>query len=77
MFHIRFCKHYHLQRAWKNYKASSQLQGFTPDSKPSHLLLFYAVESGLKDLFVSENRLKECPEGGLLYSHDLKKLLLR
>lgn len=76
MLPIQSCLDLDLEQAWKTHRKGDRLGGLPIPS--SQLLLFYAVECGLKHLIVRLEKLRDVgPRNGLLYSHDLAKLLER
>ncbi|MBF0141378.1 MAG: hypothetical protein HQL74_14000 [Magnetococcales bacterium] len=74
MIPITNCEDFKLEQAWKKFKRTDRLQGLPPES--ANLLLFYAVECGLKHLLLAKLASPKCPVSGkgLLYSHNLKAI---
>ncbi|MBF0215076.1 MAG: hypothetical protein HQM00_16205 [Magnetococcales bacterium] len=74
MIPIENCKDFDLMQAWKMHGKADRLQGLPPAS--AHILLFYAVECGLKHLLLAKHALRACPYGRqLFHSHDLARIL--
>ncbi|MBF0435410.1 MAG: hypothetical protein HQL77_08555 [Magnetococcales bacterium] len=72
MIHITNCKDFKLEQSWKRLRGACMLQGLPLES--ANLLLFYAVECGLKHLLLAKLASPKCPGEGLLYSHNLKAI---
>ncbi len=75
MIPVSNCQDFNLEQSWKTHKRADRLKGLPPAS--ANLLLFYAVECGLKSLLLKTRNLTTCPKNrdNLLYSHDLAKIL--
>ncbi|MEO5365979.1 MAG: hypothetical protein H7831_06430 [Magnetococcus sp. WYHC-3] len=73
---IKNCEDYDLKKSWKAHGDAHGVQGLQKTS--ANLLLFYAVECGLKYLYLREKNLKKCPKYNRdpFRSHDLKKILM-
>ncbi|MBF0182459.1 MAG: hypothetical protein HQM03_20780 [Magnetococcales bacterium] len=69
MIRLDHCHDIDLVRAWKTHGGTDRLQGLPTAS--AYILLFYAVECGLKHLLLEKNRSPKCPDKGLFHSHDL------
>ncbi|HIJ83134.1 MAG: hypothetical protein HW380_1084 [Magnetococcales bacterium] len=76
MIHVSNCRNYKLDQSWKTHRKAVKLQGLSPAS--ANLLLFYAVECGLKSLLLKKHLWTTCPtdRGNLLRSHDLAKIFM-
>ena len=63
-----------LQKAYNSHKKSAQTMHETISHK---LLLFYALECGLKSYYLKQHNFKDAVQGKLKdnYGHDVKKLL--
>ncbi|MBF0134884.1 MAG: hypothetical protein HQL65_01480 [Magnetococcales bacterium] len=74
MIRIDKCKYFNLKKSWKTLSSSSKLNGMPEPS--SRLLLFYAVECGLKHLLLRQEPV-QCPDNknNLLYTHKLPDIV--
>ncbi|MBF0628403.1 MAG: hypothetical protein HQL91_09285 [Magnetococcales bacterium] len=74
MIPIKNCQDFDLISAWKMHRKADRLHGLP--SASANILLFYAVECGLKHLLLKERALRACPDSrNLFHSHDLAKIL--
>ena len=74
MIPIEKCSDFELEKAWKMHKRVDRLEGLPNAS--NYMLLFYAVECGLKHLLNRERSQLLCPNTprNLFMSHDLVKI---
>ncbi|MBF0438467.1 MAG: hypothetical protein HQL93_05025 [Magnetococcales bacterium] len=73
MISIKNCQDLALVKAWNMHARAVKLQGLPPAS--AHILLFYAVECGLKYLLLEKRMVRTCPDKGLFHSHELANIL--
>lgn len=76
VIHVEVCSDYKLDEARKSHKKGNVFRAPGIPVSPNPLLLFYAVECGLKQLLIQLKNIKKCPNStsNIMYSHDLSKI---